>query len=670
MKRRLLFLTTLIASALTLTIPSVFAEESTADEVTLLPELTVTANKKEQILSIVPVHASVYDAEQLQDEGVDGLSKLEGKFAGFSFQPFGQSGVNSPVLRGLTANFNALSSSTLLIVDGVPTLTAQGFESTFVDVDRIEILRGPQSTVYGRNAEVGVISIFSKDLDGEDKTRLGLGVGSRNKKIVQAATSQTLIEDTLYASLSGEFVEQDGFIDNTTTGEKADDKEHQNFSAGLRWLASENTDFELRYRRQGYDDGAMLWNSVRASERATVASGTDSYNASVGQTISVNATYNTLSGLLFNSVTAYNDFKDDVQQDTDFSAAEALYIGRDHRLRTLSQEFRLEGNIGDSEWLVGAYLEDQDHDLTTTSKNYFGLAALKAEQTSRSYALFTNWSVPLRSDIRFITGIRASHDEVKIAPTNSDEKSEMWTALTPQLTLQYSINIDHMMYATYAEGMRAGGFNTVSAAANYSSYDPEKNQSVELGWKGKLLNKQLNYSLAVYHMNMKNMQVMAMPGVGVIYLTNAAKATSEGVEASVAYNFNENWSMETSVAWNKTRFDEFVDGSNDYSGNQNLFAPEMNGHLTFRYDGVNGFSAAASFVASRSVYLDAANTYEQKGYEVVNLSTNYAITEKTKISAYVNNVNNREYDAVGYQNGYVTVYSPPREYGVKFTLDL
>ncbi|OOV86003.1 TonB-dependent receptor [Oceanospirillum linum] len=665
---------TLLAGALALTVTSAFAEEKTeksaADDGVLLPELTITANKQEQTLSTAPVHASVYGGEQLQDEGIYGLSQLEGKFAGLSFQPFGQSGINSPVLRGLTANFNALSSSTLLMVDGVPTLTAQGYESTLVDVDRIEILRGPQSTVYGRNAEVGVISVFSKDLDGEDKTRLGLGIGSRNKKVVQASTSQTLIEDTLYASLAGEFVEQDGFIDNRTTGKKADDKEHQNLSAGVRWLMSEDTDIVVRYRRQSYDDGAMLWNSASATERTTVASGTDSYNTSVGQTFSINATHNTSSGLQFNSVTAYNDFQDEVQQDTDFSAAEILYIGRDNHLRTLSQEFRLEGNLGDSQWLVGAYLEKQDHDLSTTSKNYFGLTTLDAGQAGNSYALFTNWTVPLRSDVRLIAGLRGSRDEVTITPTSSDEKSETWTELTPQLTLQYLINPDHMAYATYAEGMRAGGFNMVTASADYSSYDPEKNQSFELGLKGKLLSQQLNYSLSAYHMNIDNMQVMQMPTAGVIYLTNAAEATSEGVEASLAYNFNDSWSMETGLAWNKTRFDKFVDGSSNYTGNTNLFAPEINGHATFRYDGSNSLSAAASLVATGSVYLNAANTYEQEGYKIINLSSSYAMTDNIRTSAYVNNIEDREYDAVGYQNGYVTVYSPPREFGFKFTMDL
>lgn len=670
MKRRILPNTTLIVGAFTLSPLSAFAQEATwQDSETWLPELMVTADKTQQTLSTAAVHATVYDAKTLQQDGVDSLAKLEGRVAGLSFQPFGQSGINSPVVRGLTANFNALSSSTLLMVDGVPTLTAQGFENNLVEIDRIEVLRGPQSTVYGRNAEVGVISIFSKDLTGDDKTILGMEVGSRDKKRAQFSTSQTLLEDKVFVSLSGELFEQDGFIDNTTTGNKADDKERQNINAGLRWLVSDKTDVVARYRRQTYDDGAMLWGAPNG-KRAIVASGTDSWNHSLGQTFSVNASHELPSGLRLNSVTAYNDYKDKVQQDTDFQPTENSYIGRDHHLRTLSQEFRLEGHLDQSDWLLGAYLEHQDHDLRTLSKTFYGLSDLQAKQTGNSYALFTNWVVPISRDFSLITGIRVSRDAVKLNPSTAPEKSESWTELTPQLTLQYKINPHHMLYASYAEGTRTGGFNTVSPSVNYSTYDPEKNQSVEFGLKGDLSSKALRYTLAAYHMDVKNMQVMQMPTVGLIYLTNAAEATSDGLEMSLEYYFNENWSAEMGMAWNKTRFDHFMDGSKDYSRNRNPFAPEMNGHFSLRYESINGWSAAASVVGSGSVYLDAANKYQQDGYELIHVSASYPLTEKASLSAYVNNLQDRQFDAVGYQNGYVTVYSPPREYGVKFTLEL
>ncbi|SBT16896.1 Pesticin receptor precursor [Marinomonas gallaica] len=663
-QRRTFWLT---AVALSVASAEVFADP--AEIANLLPPLTVIADKQQQSIDDVSAYVTAYQAEALQQEGVDSLSKLESKMPGLSFQPFGQSGVNSPVMRGLTANFNALSTSTLLLVDGVPTLTAQGFENSLLGVDRVELLRGPQSTVYGRNAQAGVLSIYSNDLNGKELTRVGVEVGSRSKQGLQFATSQSLQEGRLRVSLAGELLKQDGFIDHANQAGKVDDRERQTINAGLRWLASDNTDLTLRYRQQEYDDGAMLWGPV-GGERVLVASGTDSWNRSHSQTFSANLVHDMNADTRLHSITAYNQYQDRVQQDTDFQPIELAHIGRDHTLRTLSQEFRLEGSLGKSEWLLGAYLEQQDHDLRTYSKTPFGALDLRAQQEGEAYALFSNWTTPLTEDTRLVYGVRLAQEEVQLLPEGAEQQTQRWYSTSPQVALQYDLTPQHMLYVSYAEGIRAGGFNTLSPAVNFSVFDPEESQSIELGIKGQLNVSALRYSLATYHMNIDNMQVMQMPAMGVIYLTNAAQGTSQGVEASLDYYFAERWSTELGLAWNKTRFDEFVDGSNNYADKRNPFAPELNGHLTLRYEGFDGWSASASVVANSSVYLDAANTYKQEGYTTLNIAGQYPLNERATLSAYANNVSNQEYDAVGYQNGNVTVYSPPRELGLKLTWEL
>lgn len=657
----------LTAVALSVASAQVFADPAETNN--LLPLLTVTADKQQQSINDVAAHVTAYEAEVLQQEGVDSLSKLEGKMAGLSFQPFGQSGVNSPVMRGLTANFNALSTSTLLLVDGVPTLTAQGFENSLLDIDRVELLRGPQSTVYGRNAQAGVLSIYSNDLNGEERTRVGVEVGSRDKQGLQFATSQLLQNDRLRVSLAGELLKQDGFIDHANQAGNEDDRERQSINAGLRWLASDDTGLTLRFSQQEYDDGAMLRGPV-GGERAQVASGTDSWNRSQGQTFSANLVHDLNADMRLHSITAYNHYQDRVQQDTDFQPVDMAHIGRDHTLRTLSQEFRLEGHLGRSEWLLGAYLEQQDHDLRTYSQTLFGAADLRAQQEGEAYALFTNWTTPLAQDTRLVYGLRLAQEEIRLSPRAAEQQTQRWYNTSPQVTLQHDLTPQHMLYASYAEGVRAGGFNTLSPAVNFSAFDPEESQSIELGLKGQLDSSALRYSLAMYHMNIDNMQVTQMPAMGVIYLTNAAQGTSQGVEVSLDYYFDERWSTELGLAWNKTRFDEFVDGTNNYADKRNPFAPEFNGHLTLRYEDFDGWSASASVVANSSVYLDAANTYKQAGYATVNIAGQYPLNERATLSAYANNVTDQEYDAVGYQNGNVTVYSPPRELGLKLTWGL
>jgi len=185
-----------------------------------LPAVTITAEKSERALHEVPASVFVLDGEAMEREGIHTMEALEARAPGLSFQPFGMSGLNSPVMRGLTANFNSLSSAVLLLVDGVPTLTAQGFEHGFEDVQHVEVLRGPQSTLYGRNAESGVVAIHSQPMDEAVRAQFTGEAGSRSRRALRFALARPLVQDSLYASISGAWLEQGGFVHNQHTGGK------------------------------------------------------------------------------------------------------------------------------------------------------------------------------------------------------------------------------------------------------------------------------------------------------------------------------------------------------------------------------------------------------------------------------------------------------------------
>lgn len=645
----------------------VFAADGTNAQVEpqALPAVTVTAEKIERPLEKVPASVAVIDGWDAEQSGITSLAQLEGRIPGLSFQPFGQAGMNSPVMRGLTANFNSFSTSTLLLVDGVPTLTAQGFESGLLDLDRIEVIRGPQSTLYGRNAEAGVIAIHSLPMDATPRASVSAEAGGRDKRAMRFALSQPLVADRLYASVSGSWSSQDGFIDNAHTGHKADDRERSNLNLGLRWTPGAATDVVMRYARQEYDDGASLWGSPSAP-RKQVASATPSWNRSEGQTLSLNVQHKFASGLRLHSVTAWNDFKDRIQQDTDFMPANVLHVGRDHHLRTLSQEFRLEGQLGDSSWIAGVYGDHSDNDLRSISKTMMGLSDMRADQKSNTAALFTHWNLPLSADWSLAAGARIERSEVELHPRGAASQKKGWTHVSPKLALQYQITADQQWYVSASRGVRTGGFNILAPMMGYPSYDPEKNWSYETGLKGWLLDKRIRYSLAAYIMDIDDMQVMQMPTVGMMYITSAATATSKGVELDVDYLLGGGWQLKGGLAWNRTRFDHFQDGAADYDGKRNPFAPDLTGHIGIRYDAPQGWYTQASVTGSSKVYLDAANQYQRNGYGLVSLVAGYQ-RGNWEVAAYADNMTDQRYDAVGYQNGFVTVYSPPREAGLRLT---
>ncbi|MGP5018912.1 TonB-dependent receptor [Vreelandella alkaliphila] len=628
-----------------------------------LPAINVTADKTERPLEAIPASVSMIDGLDIKQSGIVTMEQLEGRVPGLSFQPFGQAGMNSPVMRGLTANFNTFSTSTLLLVDGVPTLTAQGFEDSFLDVDRVEVLRGPQSTLYGRNAEAGVIAIHSLPMDNIARASASVEIANRDKRAIRFSLSQPLVEDRLYASISGSSLEQDGFIDNIFTGRKEDDRQRRHLKLGVRWTPSAATDLVLRYAHQDYDDGAALWGAP-TSPRQHVASGTEGWNQSSGQTLSLKASHTFASGLQLHSITAWNDFRDDIQQDTDFMPAEVMHIRRDHHLSTLSQELRLDGKMGDSDWLAGVYADRGANDLRNVGQRMRQQEDLRADQKSRTFALFTHWNMPLTDIWSLMAGARVERSAVEIQPQGALTQKRDWTHFSPKLALQYQFNPQHQWYASASHGIRTGGFNALSAATNYAAFAPETNWSYETGFKGWSSDKRLRYSLAVYFMDIDDMQVMQMPVPGFMYITSAATARSKGVELDMDYLLGDGWQLKAGLAWNRTNFDHFQDGDSNYAGNRNPFAPDLTGHIGIRYDALEGWYAQASVRGSSNVYLDAANQHWRNGYGLIDLVTGYQ-RGNWEISAYANNVADKTYDAVGYQNGFVTVYSPPREVGLR-----
>lgn len=629
--------------------------------------IIVTADKTEQRAEEVPTSLSTFFGDDMQRQGIEDLATLARKTPSFSFQSTGQSGFNPPVIRGLTSYATAFSSSMLMTVDGVPTLVNQGFENSLLGVERVEILRGPQSALYGKNAEGGVLNIYTRQPDNLPYAQVDGELGSRNKRILRLDASHPLVEDILYLGIAGQFREQDGFIHDRYNGGWADDRKSYDGRAVIRWTPNENSDISLRYSHLNYRDGAALWGSVTAP-RYEVNSGTPSWNRSEEEAFSLDVAYQFDSGISLRSITAKTDYYDKLKQDTDFMPAERFFIQRDYHLSNLSQELRVSGEHHDATWLVGVYADKTDNDLSFTNKTPLKTQTIDATLEGSSVSLFGQWLQPIASQWSFTLGGRIEQDRIEIKPQGSSTQSQRWHQFSPKASLQYQWMPEQNVYLSYAEGFRAGGFNPFSPTVNYPAYAPEKVRSYESGIKGLIKTLNLRYSVAAYYMQINDMQVQQFVGPGVTSITNAATAHSSGIEASLDYWLNSQWRFDASIGLNKTRFKHYRDGDNNYDGNKNPYAPDLTFHVGVRYD-ADSWYANASVDGVGSTYLDPGNQYRRGSYQLLNLSAGYPIDQHVTLSAYAQNITNEHYDAVGFMNGNVTVYSPPREWGVRVSYE-
>ena len=649
-----------------LVIAHILASAARAEQV--LPSVTVTANKLVQRQEEVPGSLSVFYGEDLRAAVVEDLQGLARRTPSFAFQPFGQSGTNLPVMRGLTSSATAFSSSMLMLVDGVPTLMGQGFDSNLLGVERVEVLRGPQATLYGRNAEAGVLSIHTRQPGDSPYALVDASLGSRDRRSLRFDLSQALVADSLYAGIAGEWLEQDGFIDNRHRGGREDDRARYNGRAVLRWTPSSRSSATLRYSRQDYRDGGSQWGGVAASRRE-VRSGTPSWNRSSGRTLALDLAHELDAGLRLRSITASSDFYDRVHQDSDFLPVDRLRLERDHHLSNLSQELRLEGDEASGQWLLGFYADRDDHDLDFRQHSPMGQSRTRVDLGGNSTALFGHWTLPLSARWSLSLGARMERDRVKLSARSGTRKSDAWQRLSPKLALQYQWSPDAQLYASYAEGFRAGGFNAFAAASNFPGYDPEQVRAYEVGLKGWGAQHRLRYAAALYWMDIGDMQVQQIVLPGAVSISNAAEARSTGLELEAEYLLGRDWRLQGALGINRTRFERFRDGSANHRGNHNPFAPDLNGYLGLRYDAPAGWYAQAGLSGVGRTYLDSANRFSRGGYTLLDLSAGYQYAHYG-IALYLDNATDKRYDAVGFLNGMARVYSEPRELGLRLSYQL
>lgn len=631
-----------------------------------LETIVVTAQKREQNLQDVPAAVSAIGGETLRTRGITETSDLMGAIPSLQVTtPYGRTQPNFS-LRGISVA-NEFSASTASPVGVYVDEVYQSFRAShglqLYDIDRVEVLRGPQSALYGRNAEAGVISIHSRQPDQRARTAVSAEAGNRQAQRLGLDISRPLVDGTLFLGVSADWQRQQGFITNLATGAHEDDREHRTGRATLRWTPTDRTELALRWSQQAFDDGASTWGSASAA-RATVASGTEGWNRSSGRTLAIDLIHRFEGGLSLRAITAHNRFRDRVRQDTDFQPADLLHLERDYTLSTLSQELRLEGRWGDAQWLAGVYADRDDHALRYEQKLPTALVPTRGAIDGDSQALFTNWVLPLSDRWSLTAGGRLERDRVRLVPAGAAERESTWRQFSPKLGLQHLWSADAQVYLNMADGFRAGGFNAFSAAAGYPGYAPESVRAWELGAKGRTPDKRLRYAAALYSMNVRDMQVQQIVAPGVVYVTNAARARSSGLELQLEALLGGGWQLQAGLARNRTRFAQFRDAGGVYDGKRNPFAADLQAHLALRYDASQDWYLQTTVSGSGRIYLDAANRYTRPGHGLVDLSAGYT-HGLWELSAFVRNLGDKRYDAVGYLNGTVTAYSPPRSLGLR-----
>ncbi|MCG8549273.1 MAG: TonB-dependent receptor [Desulfobacterales bacterium] len=635
-----------------------------------LESITVTAQKTEENLQDVPISMTVFDEVTLDDRNINEINDMAKYTPGLDI--IGYSTIKyAPTMRGIYADCNTFNASVGLYVDGVPVTDGSGYDQTLMDIERVEVLRGPQGTLYGKNTEVGVINVITKKPDNETRGKIGVKLGSDNLREYTTSVSGPLVKDKFYIGVAAKHYEKDGFIQNTYKNETSNDQEHNYGKIHLRWTPTDDLEASLISSKIKYDNAATKINSSE-NENREVTSDLDAYNEPEVLLNALNINYTVSDSLSLSSTTAHRKYDEIRNNDWDFSNSDEkrFHAITDGTYETLSEELKLNYENDKIKLVSGFFAETQDIHIVKINDKWWksSIEKLISDRKTDSIGVFSHLTYKLSNKLSVLGGVRYDNVEQEYEDsTETIENSE--NEVSPKIGLTYDLSENMMTYATISKGYRSGGFNTGVPDGYSKTYDKETLYSYEVGLKGSVLNNRLTYDIAVYHMDINDMQVIlnapTAGGIMQIY-GNAGEATSQGVEGSLNFQATNSLNLFAGFSYTHITFDEYHNGTEDLSGNRKEYAPKYNFTIGALYRAGNGFYASADVSGYGDMYLDTANERKRDAYELVNVKCGYE-TEDYDIYLYAKNIFDKEYDLLGTQGGSYDIYSYPREIGVQFT---
>ena len=652
--------------------------------------ITVTARKKEEDVQKVPMSISVFSSQMIEESGIYRSSELLRYSPNVYVRDAGSN--HQTIIRGITGFENALHSSTGYYIDDVniPLVYMQNPE--LLEVERVEVLKGPQGSLYGRNSESGVINIITRQPDNETRGKVfseyafyDTEHGSAPAYQAGATLSTPVVEDKFYIGLAGKYRDSDGYIKNKyDNDDEANDIQRFNGHAKLRWTPSDAWDASLLMDAMDSEDGFVYGRLENIDNRHFVNWDANHFREQNSNTQALRIKHRG-SKVDFLSVTGRNFFDDETAGDFDMSPADLYPSLQKEEVTLYSQEFRVSSSAdgqGPFSWLMGTYFFKEDLEafqrVTETRLTDIDM---------KGAAAFGQVTYTFMDRLHFTAGARYDYQEMEGTQsyTNTFGATSVFSAgedkgeFLPRISVAYDLTPAATIYGTVSKGYMAGGYNFPMATNSETlMYGPEYTWNYEAGVKSSWLNNRLIANLAVFYIDMTDKQVSE---VSPIHLTaavsNAAEARSMGVELEIQARPARGWQIYGGIGytdaeveeWTATEYDSLFNlVEYDYSGKELPNAPSVTYNIGTQYMHDTGIYGRADILGTGDFYHDSKNTLKESAYEIVNLRLGYMM-ERFEIALWCKNLFDTDYKTVQFNwAGMTGVFDgSPRQVGATVT---
>ncbi|TLM79199.1 TonB-dependent receptor [Microbulbifer harenosus] len=672
-----------------------------------LEEVTVTAQKREQSLQEVPVAVTAINADQLMQNGVTDLTDVQKLSPNTTLQV--SRGTNTTLtafIRGIGQQdpLWGFEPGVGIYVDDVYIARPQGSVLDILDVERVEILRGPQGTLYGKNTIGGAVKYVTKKMTGDTEINVGGALGSYNQRDLKIAAS-TAVSDTVNIGGAIASFQRDGYGENVITGAEQYNKDIFSGRIALEWnpsdtvwvrLAGDKTVDESA-PRHGHRLAPGLGEEPVLDSIYDTESNMPSENRVETSGMSLTAEWEMSDSVTIKSITAYRSGETETAIDFDSVNRPDFDVPAYYEDDQTTQEFQLIWEGDNADLVSGLYYYTGKaagaFDAVLGYINLTQQVAGSVDTTSLSAYAHYNWQ--FAQDWNLSVGGRYTKDDkdasvfkgnfagvysplfagkynpgqpaaVFLGALTDYENSDSWGEFTPHLGLDYQIDDNNMVYAKYSAGFKSGGFDMRGDASVLPStvdgFDPETVDTYEFGVKSDLFNNRLRLNAAAFRADYKDMQITVQqftPSGGFSSaVLNAGEARIQGLELEATLALTDNLLANMSLGLADTEFLEFISGGVDVSDDRDMQnTPDTTAMFQLNYSVPmnNGaelvFLPTVSYRADTQIF-ETPSPLDQEAYTLVDMTaTYYSPDSKWNLSLVGKNLTDEEYRVAGYAFG-------------------
>lgn len=673
MKRIKAVVFTIIACPLVWALRAEDADTTKISNQVSLDEVVIQSFKQERSLNTAPLAASAVNGTMLRNREVTNIKEVSSLIPNLFIPDYG-SKLTSPVyIRGVGSRVN--SPSVGLYIDGMPYFEKSAFDFDFSEIDQIEVLRGPQGTLYGRNTMGGIINVYTKSPRKYQGTNLRFTAGNYGN-LRGSASHYGKLSDRVSFSVSGDVINTDGYFTNEYTGKKADDLFSASGRVRLEWDVTDRLRLRLISNLDHTEQGGYpyaLYDTLSQSAGAVNYNDYSSYKRLVS-TSGVNLEYST-DLFRINSQTSYQYISDEQNIDQDFSPANTLFVTQRQKQHLISEEFNIKSNgSGRYNWLFGAFgfYQGIDNKLNLEYKSRGFSERKNFEMPTVGFALYHQSVIDdlFVDGLSLTLGLRYDYERVKddyIGYRDSAQTSRQtvefneklsFSQFTPKIALQYTFTPGKMVYATVTKGYKTGGFNTSFGTSEDRTFKPEQSWNYEIGTKLDIIDQYLNAELTLFYIDWRNQQIsQQIPIKGGNMLKNAGKSESKGVELSLSGRLFNGFLWQAHYGYTHATFREYkFNDKVDYSGKylpmvpQNTFTLSGDYTLSSVFNTIDRMTFSLAYTSTGRIYWKETNAVSQSRYGMLNGKV--TMTKGIcSLSFWAKNITNTKYTAYYFEMG-------------------